>query len=96
MSAVYTQNLHIAGVCCNCGPTMVSRQGMPGWAPASWHCDICQDCGPGIRPQRYILPAVLDFFEKADLWFANLYWEIRMGRASSLGWVRWVAESFGD
>ncbi len=84
-----------AGVCSVCGPTMVSRQGMPGFAPATWHCDSCQESGPGIRPAGF-LHAVVSFFQQADLFFTNLYWEVRMGRLSTIGWVRWVAESFGD
>lgn len=98
MSEVFTQNLHVAGNCSSCGPTMVSRQGMPGWAPATWHCDSCSDCGPGIRPSMGVslVDAVFDLGNRVDLAVANFFWECRMGRLSTIGWVRWLAESFGD
>jgi hypothetical protein len=98
MSQVFTQNLHISGFCSSCGPTMVSRQGMPGWAPASWHCDICSDCGPGIAPSvgSTSLDFILSQVRMLDLYIVNFYWEIRMGRLSTIGWIRWLSECFGD
>lgn len=31
-----------------------------------------------------------------DLYIVNFYWEVRMGRLSTIGWVRWLSECFGD
>lgn len=94
----HTQNLHFAGYCPTCGHTMVSRQGEPGFAPATWHCDICAECGPGIIPSmgaRWV-DVIWSWHARADASVARFFHEVRMGRLSAYGWVRWLAECFGD